>query len=141
MEGGATDQPVVTQPDLSVVRHADEHAPLPLWHVRVTMGGDPTDPEQLRMALERLCLASPFLAGVRYDATRAEITYWDEAEDADDAAALALRVWNDHRRGVGLPHWHVVGLEVVDRDTRRARVDRPGTVDARDVVTGGVRPF
>jgi hypothetical protein len=141
VEGGTADLPVVTQPDLAVVRHDDEPAPLPLWHVRVTMGGEATDPEQLRMALERLCLASPFLAGVRYDATRAEITYWDEAEDADDAAALALRVWSDHRRGVGLPNWHVVGLEVVDRDTRRARVDRPGAADGRDVVTGGVRPF
>lgn len=140
MEGGGADLPVVTQPDLAVVRH-EEPEPLPLWHVRVTMGGEATDPEQLRMALERLCLASPFLAGVRYEATRAEITYWDEAEDADDAAALALRVWNDHRRSAGLPHWQVVGLEVVDRDTRRARVSPPGAVDARDVVTGGVRPF
>ncbi len=112
---------------------------LPLWHVRVTLAGPATDAEQLGLALQRLCQASPFLASVRYNAERAEVTYWDEAEDADDAAALALRVWNDHRRSVGLPPWHVVGLEVVDRDTRRARGPGP---DERDVLaTGDVRPF
>ena len=76
---------------------------------------------------------------MRYNADRAEVTYWDEAEDADDAAALALRVWNDHRRSWACRPGDVVGLEVVDRETRRARGPAP---DERDVLaTGDVRPF
>ena len=110
---------------------------LPLWHVRVTLAGPATDAEQLGQALQRLCQMSPFLASVRYNAERAEVTYWDEAENADDAAALALRVWNDHRRSVGLPPWHVVGLEVVDRETRQVRGDHERSA----LVTGDVRPF
>ncbi len=138
---GRVDAPITLHPDVPPAFAGDavDAEVLPLWHVRVTLAGPATDADQLGMALQRLCQASPFLASVRYNSERAEVTYWDEAEDADDAAALALRVWNDHRRSVGLPPWHVVGLEVVDRDTRRARAD---TSDERDVLaTGDVRPF
>ena len=110
---------------------------MPLWHVRVTLAGAPTDAKALGQALRHLCEANPFLASVRYSSERAEVTYWDEAENADDAAALALRVWNDHRRRLGLPAWDVVGLEVVDRDTRAVRGDS-GT---GPVAIGDVRPF
>ena len=137
---GRARAPIALHPDVPpAFAGAAGAADLPLWHVRVTLAGPATDAEQLGLALQRLCQASPFLASVRYNSERAEVTYWDEAEDADDAAALALRVWNDHRRSVGLPPWHVVGLEVVDRDTRRARAD---VSDDRDVLaTGDVRPF
>lgn len=137
--GEAIEPPITLHPDVPPAFTGTHAADLPLWHVRVTLAGPATDAEQLGLALQRLCQASPFLASVRYNAERAEVTYWDEAEDADDAAALALRVWNDHRRTVGLPPWHVVGLEVVDRDTRRARGKVP---EERDVLaTGDVRPF
>lgn len=116
-------------------RHVDDA--LPLWHVRVTLSGSPADPARLGEALRGLCEANPFLASVRYGADRAEVTYWDEAENADDAAALALRVWNDHRRRLGLPAWEVVGLEVVDRDTRAVR----GDAGTAPVAIGDVRPF
>jgi len=135
------DTPILLHPDVPPAFASGEVAAdaLPLWHVRVTLAGPATDAEQLGLALQRLCQASPFLASVRYNSERAEVTYWDEAEDADDAAALALRVWNDHRRSVGLPPWHVVGLEVVDRETRRARADAS---DRHEVLaTGDVRPF
>lgn len=137
--GEAVAPPITLHPDVPPAFAGTDATDLPLWHVRVTLAGPATDADQLGLALQRLCQASPFLASVRYNAERAEVTYWDEAEDADDAAALALRVWNDHRRSIGLPPWHVVGLEVVDRDTRRARGTGP---DERDVLaTGDVRPF
>src|SRR3712207_8690624 len=41
--------------------------------------------------------------------------------DVDDAAALALRLWGDHRVSCELPGWREVGLEVLNRDTVRAR--------------------
>jgi hypothetical protein len=138
---GRADAPISLHPDVPAAFASGDLDPaaLPLWHVRVTLAGPATDAEQLGLALQRLCQASPFLASVRYNSQRAEVTYWDEAEDADDAAALALRVWNDHRRSIGLPPWQVVGLEVVDRDTRRARAVG---ADDRDVLaTGDVRPF
>src|SRR4051794_17098671 len=61
---------------------------LPLWHVTLTVSGDPFDIEALRHGLDRLVEERPFMLSVRYDAFRAELRYWDEAEDVDDAAAL-----------------------------------------------------
>lgn len=130
-------------PDLRI-QHDDEPEvvgvtghQMPLWHVRVTLAGSPTDAARLGEALRSLCEANPFLASVRYSSDRAEVTYWDEAENADDAAALALRVWNDHRRRLELPAWEVVGLEVVDRDTRAVR----GDAGSGPLAIGDVRPF
>lgn len=97
---------------------------LSLWHVSVTFAGPPVDLADLDQALRRLVDAQPFLASVRYAADRAEVSYWDEAEDVDDAAALGLRLWAEHRRQADLPDWRAVGIEVVDRDTLHARGQR-----------------
>jgi hypothetical protein len=111
---------------------------LPLWQVTLTVSGDPFDIEALRRGLDRLVEERPFMLSVRYDAFRAELRYWDEAEDVDDAAALALRLWGDHRVSCDLPAWRVVGLEVLDRGTVRARgAGRP----ANPLVAAGVAPF
>jgi hypothetical protein len=112
--------------------------PLPLWHVTLTVAGEPYDVELLRPGLDRLVVERPFMLSVRYDAGRAELRYWDEAEDVDDAAALALRLWGDHRVSCDLPAWRVVGLEVLDRGTVRARgAGRP----ANPLIAAGVAPF
>lgn len=94
-----------------------------LWHLTVTFAGAPVDLARLVASLRVLVEEQP-LATVRYDAGRAEISYWDEAEDLDDAASLGLRLWSEHRRSADLPDWHPVGLEVVDLDTLRARGQR-----------------
>ena len=112
---------------------------LPLWHVTVTLAGKPTDSHALRAGLERLTHQSPFLASARYACDRVEVRYWDEAEDIDDAAAMALRLWHEHRESAGLPDWHVVGLEVLDRATLRERGDR-GVIPPA-LVLGEVRPL
>ena|GEM_PF-579590 len=108
-----------------------------LWHVSVTFSGPPVPPEELHAALVRLVDAQPFPATVRYNDERAEISYWDEAEDVDDAAALGLRMWAEHRRAADLPGWRAVGIEVVDRETLRARGDRQPPPAA----LGDVRPW
>lgn len=112
---------------------------LPLWHVTVTMAGAAVDPDDLRSGLQRLAQDRPFLASARYARDRVEVRYWDEAETIDDAAAMALRLWHDHRPSAGLPDWHVVGLEVLDRETLRARGDR-GLIPPA-LVLGEVRPL
>lgn len=94
---------------------------LPLWHVTVTLTGPAVDPETLRMALDRLVEERPFMLTARYSTDRVELRFWDEAEDVDDAASIALRLWGDHRASAGLPPWRVVGLEVLDRDTVHGR--------------------
>jgi len=105
--------------------------PLPLWSVTVTVAGPGTDVDALRAGLDQLLAASPFISSVRYCGSRVELRYWDEARDADDAAAMALRLWTDHRPVTCLPEWPVVGVEVVDRATvehraaQRSRVRRP----------------
>jgi hypothetical protein len=110
-----------------------------MWHVTLTVGGDPVDPGEIRTALERLTQERPFLLSARYGPDRAEVRYWEEARDVDDAAALALRLWGEHRATAGLPVWRVVGLEVVDRVTfQRRAMDSPAPAL---VPAGGVRPF
>ncbi len=74
-----------------------------LWHVSVTFAGPRVPRQQLHAALVRLVEAQPFPATVRYNDERAEISYWDEAEDVDDAAALGLRMWAENRRTADLP--------------------------------------
>jgi hypothetical protein len=86
-----------------------------LWHVTLTVGGDSHPTEEVRAALERLSAERPFMLSGRYGADRAEFSYWEEADDLADAAALALRLWGEHRRTAGLPVWAVRGLEVMSR--------------------------
>jgi hypothetical protein len=96
-------------------------AGMSLWHVTLTLSGDPEEPAQVLAALERLADERPFLLSGRYAADRVELTYWEEALDCGDAAALALRLWGEHRLSAGLPPWHVVGLEVVDESVYQRR--------------------
>jgi hypothetical protein len=113
--------------------------PSPMWHVTLTVVGDPVAPSEIRSALERLTNEQPFLLSARYASDRAELRYWEEARDLEDAAALALRLWGEHRATSSLPAWRVAGLEVVDRDTYQTRsrdTHAPTLVPA-----GGVRPF
>ncbi|HET7173840.1 MAG TPA: hypothetical protein VFI30_06145 [Nocardioidaceae bacterium] len=92
-----------------------------LWHVRLTVAGDPQDVLLTHAALLRLRAESPFMHSLRYDEARAEVSYWEEGADMLDAASLALRLWGEHRLSAALPDWKVVGLEVVERDTYQAR--------------------
>jgi len=110
-----------------------------MWHVMLTVVGDAADPLEVRAALERLTHERPFLLSARYAADRAELRYWEEARDLEDAAALALRLWGEHRRSAELPAWRVAGLEVVDLATfQRRAMDSPAPAL---VPAGGVRPF
>jgi hypothetical protein len=110
-----------------------------MWHVTLTVAGEEHDPSEVRAALERLAHERPFLLSARYAGDRAELRYWEEARDLDDAAALALRLWGEHRLTAELPPWRVAGLEVVDRTTfQRRATDTPVPVL---VPAGGVRPF
>jgi hypothetical protein len=97
---------------LEVTRAAESR---PMWHVTLTVVGDAVEPGEVRAALERLTHEQPFLLSARYAPDRAELRYWEEARDLEDAAALALRLWGEHRTSAGLPPWRVAGLEVVDR--------------------------
>ncbi len=92
-----------------------------LWHVTVTVAGAEHDSETVRQAMLRLSEERPFLHALRYGPAHAEIRYWEEAPDMLDAASLALRVWSEHRDTAGLPHWEVVGLEVLERDAFQRR--------------------
>lgn len=125
--GGGTDGPRPCPSDL------------PLWRVTVVFAGDPVEPSLVRAALERLVRERPFLSSARYGRDRAELTYWDEAEDLDDAAALALRLWFEHRASAGLPDWRPVALKVLDGDTARSWGER-GLVSA-GLLPDQVRPL
>jgi len=108
--------------------------PSRLWHVAVTVAGDPVESLIVRNALRRLGDQQPFLHSLKYASRRAEIRYWEEADSLLDASSLALRVWNEHRDSAGLPRWEVVGLEVLERSLFDSRGDDyPGVIDLQDV--------
>lgn len=106
-----------------------------LWHVTLTVAGPAVELAEVRDGLERLSHDHPFLMSGRYAADRAEVRYWEEAQDVHDALAMALRLWGEHRVTAGLPAWSIVGLEVLDRDTYRQR-GGPAAL-----LSPGVRPF
>ncbi|AVV42637.1 hypothetical protein C6376_15610 [Streptomyces sp. P3] len=93
-----------------------------LWHVTLSVSGEEAPVQEVRRALEQLAHDHPFLLTSRYAGDHAEIRYWEEARDLHDAAAVALRLWGEHRQTAGLPPWEIVGLEVIDRQTYHQRI-------------------
>ncbi|MGW1837801.1 hypothetical protein [Streptomyces sp. BBFR2] len=100
----------------------DGREPSRLWHVTLSVSGADAPLADVRRALEQLAHDHPFLLTSRYANDHAEIRYWEEARDLHDAAAVALRLWGEHRSTAGLPPWEIVGLEVIDRDTYHQRI-------------------
>ncbi|MCP9959058.1 hypothetical protein [Streptomyces sudanensis] len=93
-----------------------------LWHITLSVSGRKAPLQEVRRALEQLAHDHPFLLTSRYAGDHAEIRYWEEARDLHDAAAVALRLWGEHRKSARLPPWEIVGLEVIDRETYHQRI-------------------
>jgi hypothetical protein len=110
-----------------------------LWFVKVTVGGDSLVPNRVQKALQRLSVERAFLVSARYGEDRAEIRYWDECDDADEAIRQALSLWGDDEVATRLPGWRVIGLEVVDQPTARRQWDRGD--HPRVFVLGEILPF
>ncbi|MER7723392.1 hypothetical protein [Streptomyces sp. NPDC096323] len=110
-----------------------------LWHITLCVSGSEIPLKEVRRGLEQLAHDHPFLLTSRYAHDHAEVRYWEEARDLHDAAAVALRLWGEHRSSAGLPPWEIVGLEVIDRETYHQRVaEGYGPPPAAPV---GVHPF
>ncbi|GHC51023.1 hypothetical protein [Streptomyces cinnamoneus] len=110
-----------------------------LWHITLSVAGGEAPLGEVRRALEQLAHDHPFLLTSRYANDHAEIRYWEEARDLHDAAAVALRLWGEHRSTARLPPWEIVGLEVIDRETYHQRIAEGwGPLPATPV---GVHPF
>lgn len=123
---------------LPVQLHKHVHLPARLWHVTLTVGGEPVPVQEIREALERLAAEHQFLLDGRYADDRAEVRYWEEAECLEDAAALALRLWGEYRASAQLPRWEVLGLEVLERETFHQR-GWAGDLDVRLAGAGRLR--
>jgi len=119
---------------------AAEPQPQPrLWHITLSVSGAEAPLPEVRRALKQLAHDHPFLLTSRYAVDHAEIRYWEEARDLHDAAAIALRLWGEHRSSANLPPWEIVGLEVIDRGTYHQRIaEGYGPAPATPV---GVHPF
>ena len=110
-----------------------------LWHITLSVAGAESPLKEVRRALEQLAYDHPFLLNSRYANDHAEIRYWEEARDLHDAAAVALRLWGEHRASAQLPPWEIVGLEVIGRETYQQRVaEGYGPPSATSI---GVHPF
>ncbi|MDP4013737.1 MAG: hypothetical protein U0990_10890 [Candidatus Nanopelagicales bacterium] len=110
-----------------------------LWHVTVTLHGNPSPVRQLQDSLTELAFLHPFDMAVRFAGDTAELRYWDEGQDCRGVVERALALWDEHRADLGLPAWPVVGVEVLDRFTFRRRwtVDNP----LAHLLAPGVLPF
>jgi hypothetical protein len=118
---------------------ADSGTPSKLWHITLSVSGAEAPLKEVRRGLEQLAHDHPFLLTSRYANDHAEIRYWEEARDLHDAAAVALRLWGEHRATAKLPPWSIVGLEVIDRQTYHQRIaEGYGPPPASPV---GVHPF
>jgi hypothetical protein len=110
-----------------------------LWHVVLSVAGRPTPLTELKRGLEQLAHDhTPFMTA-RYATDHGEIRYWEQAEELQDAAAMALRLWGEHKATAQLPPWEIVGLEVVDRPTYHKRIAE-GYGEARAFLSG-VHPY
>lgn len=110
-----------------------------LWHVTLSVSGPEAPLNDVRRSLEQLAHDHPFLLTSRYAKDHAEVRYWEEARDLHDAAAVALRLWGEHRSTARLPPWEIVGLEVIGRETYHQRIaEGYGRPPAAPV---GVHPF
>ncbi|MEV4329366.1 hypothetical protein AB0K02_02290 [Streptomyces sp. NPDC049597] len=117
----------------------DEQTLSKLWHITLSVSGPEAPLKEVRRGLEQLAHDHPFLLTSRYANDHAEIRYWEEARDLHDAAAVALRLWGEHRSTAKLPPWEIVGLEVIDRQTYHQRIaEGYGPPPASPV---GVHPF
>lgn len=115
-----------------------ELPPTSLWHVTVTVAGEPVSAATIRGALRRLEAEHAFLVCARYAADRAEVRYWDEAVSVTDALELAAGLWAEHRGTARLPDWQVCGVEVVDRATYLRRAGAAGVLTGQPA---GIVPF
>lgn len=88
-----------------------------MWHITVLVMGSPKPMDHVRAALERLNHEHPFLLEARYAPDRAEIRYWEEAQDMASAAQIGSRMWGDLEEPARLPSWDVIDLRVRDRET------------------------
>lgn len=119
--------------------HTADREAARLWHITLSVAGEEAPLKEVRRALEQLAHDHPFLLTSRYANDHAEIRYWEEARDLHDAAAVALRLWGEHRSSASLPPWEIVGLEVVGRETYHQRLAAGyGPAPATPV---GVHPF
>jgi hypothetical protein len=143
--GGATSRPPGEERALTSVAAGDvygagEARELPrLWHVTLSVSGAEAPLKEVRRALEKLAHDHPFLLTSRYAGDHAEIRYWEEARDLHDAAAVALRLWGEHRQTAKLPPWEIVGLEVIDRETYHQRIAQG--YGPQPATPMGVHPF
>ncbi|MET7618998.1 hypothetical protein [Streptomyces sp. NPDC005408] len=119
--------------------HGEDRVQSKLWHITLSVSGAEAPLKEVRRGLEQLAHDHPFLLTSRYANDHAEIRYWEEARDLHDAAAVALRLWGEHRSSAKLPPWEIVGLEVIDRQTYHQRIaEGYGPPPAAPV---GVHPF
>ncbi|MEV8307821.1 hypothetical protein AB0P36_10770 [Streptomyces flavidovirens] len=123
--GAGADFGDAPEPDQQPAPCQEGHCPREvsrLWHITLCVSGAEVPLQEVRRGLEQLAHDHPFLLTSRYANDHAEIRYWEEARDLHDAAAVALRLWGEHRSTSRLPPWEIVGLEVIDRDTYHQRV-------------------
>ncbi|WP_405017417.1 hypothetical protein [Kitasatospora sp. NBC_00070] len=143
IDGGRGEQ--VPEEPRATVRQLHDRAELPeeeqprLWHVVLSVAGKVIPLAELRAGLEQLAHDHSFFLTARYAADHAEIRYWEQARDLHDAAAIALRLWGEHKSTANLPPWEIVGLEVVDRPTYHKRIAE-GFGDPPPHL-GGVHPY
>lgn len=117
---------------------ASADLPRAMWHITLTVAGPHVPGPVIKSALERLSHEHPFLLSGRYSSDRAEVRYWEEAQNVSTALRMAVLLWDEHIASAQLPPWRVVGVEVVDRETfhRRGRYihEQPGLVAAGRVI-------
>ncbi len=109
-----------------------------LWHVTVTVHGQPQAADRLQLGLQTMAFSHGIDLCARYSPDTVELRYWDEGSDCRVVVGHALALWDDYRGEVDLPAWPVVGVEVLDRTSFRRRFPQGGDPA---LFAPGVHPF
>lgn len=109
-----------------------------MWHVTLTLHGNPQPPDSLHHSLQELAFHHGFDLSARYSPDTVELRYWDEGQDCRAVVEHALGLWDSHRQDQELPSWPVVGVEVLDRPSFRRRFPAG---EAPGLLAPGVAPL
>lgn len=109
-----------------------------LWHVTVTVHGQPQTTDRLQLGLQSVAFGHGIDLSARYSPDTVELRYWDEGSDCRVVVGHALSLWDEYRDEVDLPAWPVVGVEVLDRPSFRRRFPQGGDPE---LFAPGVHPF
>ena len=92
-----------------------------LWHVTVTVHGQPQAADRLQLGLQTMAFSHGIDLCASLQSRHRRTPVLGRRVRLPGCRRHALALWDDYRGEVDLPAWPVVGVEVLDRTSFRRR--------------------